>query len=229
MTKHYPCLLYDAKCQRCSMLAAELEAAFGGAATLADLRDPAVRRMLDHCRPGWRFEPTLLVTTRTDGIRAVTGTELRLRLAQALGLRKSIKALRVARKYRVPVIGAGPLGVRPHPAATPEEIETIDADTIVRMQPDVQVDTAVEGGTLVLRFLDRQIQLPEHIRGEVHFILEHGKAPFQVADIPGSLDPPGRIVLAKLLLRERVLVPVAAVRPTDAADTADTADTADVR
>ncbi|MCP2343175.1 hypothetical protein [Actinomadura rupiterrae] len=201
-------LLHDGRCRRCVVLADELETVFSGAVGLADLRDQEYRRLLDRVRPGWRFEPTL-VTVRTANTRAVVGLRLRLRLIRVLGIRRSVQAARVARRHRVPAIGFGALGVRPHPAATPEEISAVGARTMVRLQPNVDVKLRLQKESVVVCILERDISLPGHVQSEVDFILQTKGATFAVKDIQGRLDMKGRIVLTQLLLRERVLVTVA--------------------
>jgi hypothetical protein len=199
-------LLYDVRCPRCSKLAEKLEEAFQGKLRLADLRDRKTRRILDSARPAWRFEPTLVTVDAEGQVRVATGLRLRLDVIRVLGVRRSIRSLLIAREFRVPAIGIGPLGVRPHPATSPEEIEAVDVDTRVRVQPDVRVEISSQEGKLRLSYRDREIVLPGHVAGEVEFILQQQTSPFSVAEITGQLDPPSRIDLIKMLLLERMLV-----------------------
>jgi hypothetical protein len=61
-----------------------------------------------------------------------------------------------------------------------------------------------EGDKLIVLFGSTQITLPAFTRGALAFALT-GKA-FQVSDLPGPLDDPGKVVLAQRLIREGMLV-----------------------
>ncbi len=212
-------LLYDGRCERCTLLADELENAFAGIIHLADLRDRESRRLLDTMRPAWRFEPTLVLLDDHNGGQAYTGLSLRIRLIRMLGLKRSLRSLLIARKYRVPAIGVGPLGVRPHPVAGADEIEALDAHSPVRLQPDVPLGFTQQDGQLTLRFLDRELTLPGHAAADVKWIAGRGLSPFTVDEPHGLLDLPGRLVLLRLLLSERALVTIQTSRPAPARTT----------
>lgn len=206
-------LLYDARCRRCSLLVEDLHDILAGVIRLADLRDPDTRRFIDSARPAWRFEPMLVSLDGQARVRLSTGLGLRIRVFRLLGIRRSLRAVSVVRKYRVPAIGKGPLGVRPHPAASPEEIATVAGDSTIRLQPDVSVEMTGDEERLRLRFLDREITLPGAAARDVESILSRGHAPFSVDEVHGQLDIAGRIALVQLLLRERALVAVQTARP----------------
>jgi Cupin superfamily protein len=63
-----------------------------------------------------------------------------------------------------------------------------------------------EGEQLVILFGSTRIALPSFTRDAVAFAL--GGKPFLVSDLPGSLDEAGKIVLARRLIREGMLVRV---------------------
>ena len=206
-------LLYDGRCHRCSELVADLEDVLADVVRLADLRDPEYRRLLDAIRPTWRFEPTLFLHDGQGRTAAFTGFGLRLRVLRLLGLRRGVRTARIARRYRVPAIGTGPLGVRPHPAPSPEEIAAVVDRSTVRLQPDVPVAMTTEQGEVRLRFLDREITMPDAAARDVEAILSRGHTPFSVGEVDGQLDAASRVTLVQMLLRERVLVAVQTGEP----------------
>ena len=55
-----------------------------------------------------------------------------------------------------------------------------------------------------LVFEGRDIHFPERLAAELEFLLT-ARAPFRAADLPGSLDEAGRLVLVRRLVREGFL------------------------
>ncbi len=89
--KHY--LLFDSGCCQCSKIAKSIEKEAGGRLTTRSLRDPEVKELLDHERPGWKWEP-LLLEEGNDKIRVYSGASMSLRMITVLG---PIRAWKVAR------------------------------------------------------------------------------------------------------------------------------------
>ena len=87
--------------------------------------------------------------------------------------------------------------------AGPPEV-SLDSRAVAR--PHLIYILREEGEKLVVLFGATQIALPSFTREALAFAL-HG-APFQVSDLPGPLDDPGKIVLVQRLIREGMLVRV---------------------
>jgi hypothetical protein len=79
----------------------------------------------------------------------------------------------------------------------------------VRALPSLTVDTPLERRDTVIADLDgttlhfegRQLRFPERLAAELEFLLA-ADDPFTAADLPGSLDDEGRLVLVRRLVRE---------------------------
>ena len=80
----------------------------------------------------------------------------------------------------------------------------ISADSRLVARPHLVYLQEEEGDKLVILFGSTQITLPSFTREAVGFALS-GEA-FSVADLPGSLDEAGKIVLARRLIKEGMLV-----------------------
>jgi hypothetical protein len=92
-------LLFDSGCSRCRNLAADVEREAGGLLAARSLDDASMRALLDRARPGWRWEPTLLVV-EGDRVRAYTGAMLAGRLVAAAGPRRAARIARLAQARR---------------------------------------------------------------------------------------------------------------------------------
>jgi hypothetical protein len=76
----------------------------------------------------------------------------------------------------------------------------VDAETPVERRPTVVAD--LEGTTLV--FEGKRVSFPERVSVELEALFT-AEGPFRPADLPGSLDDAGRLVLVKRLIREGFL------------------------
>jgi ribosomal protein L16 Arg81 hydroxylase len=84
-------------------------------------------------------------------------------------------------------------------AALPE----VDLHTRLHLRPDVQWHLTRDDEQIHVEFHGKTIDLPEYVEDELAFVTK--AAEFTGADIPGSLDDDGRLVLVRLLLREGLL------------------------
>jgi hypothetical protein len=57
-----------------------------------------------------------------------------------------------------------------------------------------------------LEFEGRTLSFPPHVQGDLEFVLR-ADGPFSAADLPGTLDDEGRLVLVRRLVREGLLRP----------------------
>jgi hypothetical protein len=90
-------LLFDSGCQACRDLAAEVEEAAGSWLRARSLHDPQMRALLDRARPGWRWEPTLLIVDG-ESLRAYTGAALAGRLITGVGPRRAARIARLTER-----------------------------------------------------------------------------------------------------------------------------------
>ena len=90
--------------------------------------------------------------------------------------------------------------------APPEDAAGIDLDTVLRRRPGVICRVVRDGGWVAIEFPGGQVGGPLKIAQALHFVARAG--PFPVRDLPGELGEEGKLVLARRLLRERVLTVV---------------------
>ena len=83
-------------------------------------------------------------------------------------------------------------------------LDELTPDTEVELNPTVLVDVEAHNGDVSLAFEGRTLTFPDHAREEVLAIVGAEQA-FTPAELPGSLDEPGRLVLVRRLVREGVL------------------------
>jgi hypothetical protein len=80
----------------------------------------------------------------------------------------------------------------------------LDVDTLVERRSTVIFDLAAGEDDVTLSFEGRTLTFPAHAREEVEGAALAG-GPFRAAELPGSLDEGGRLVLVRRLLREGFL------------------------
>jgi cupin superfamily protein len=78
------------------------------------------------------------------------------------------------------------------------------ASTPLERRPSVIADLRAEDGEVVLVFEGKRISFPDRVYEELAFLVET-TSDFAARDLPGSLDEPGRLVLARRLIREGFL------------------------
>jgi hypothetical protein len=83
-------------------------------------------------------------------------------------------------------------------------LRELDAQTELERRPTVLADLTLHDDTARLAFEGRTLEFPAHAREELEFVLGADE-PFRAADLPGSLDEDGRLVLVTRLVREGLL------------------------
>lgn len=77
-------LLFDARCGACSRVAAQVGSS-GRRIETRPLSDLEMQGLLEHGRPGARWQPALVEVDRESNVRVATGLHLRARLVRILG------------------------------------------------------------------------------------------------------------------------------------------------
>jgi hypothetical protein len=83
-------------------------------------------------------------------------------------------------------------------------LEGLEPETVVERKPTVLVELTERDDGVSLVFEGRELTFPAHAREEVIAIVDADDA-FTPAELPGSLDEPGRLVLVRRLVREGLL------------------------
>jgi Cupin superfamily protein len=83
-------------------------------------------------------------------------------------------------------------------------VDELDAETELERRPTVLAVTAEHNSSVVLVFEGKELTFPAHAADELRGLLELDE-PFTAADLPGSLDEDGRLVLIRRLVREGLL------------------------
>jgi JmjC domain len=83
-------------------------------------------------------------------------------------------------------------------------LRTLGADTVLERRETVIADLEEADDTVTLAFEGKEIALPAHAGPEVRDCFGR-EEPFRVGDLEGELDEPGRLVLARRLVREGFL------------------------
>jgi hypothetical protein len=83
-------------------------------------------------------------------------------------------------------------------------LDELDVDTVLERRATVLAQLADRNGSVVLAFEGKELVFPAHAGEELRAVLEL-EEPFSAADLPGSLDEDGRLVLVRRLVREGLL------------------------
>jgi ribosomal protein L16 Arg81 hydroxylase len=83
-------------------------------------------------------------------------------------------------------------------------LDELGPETELERNPTVLADFVVRNGEVSLVFEGRDVTFPAHAREEVEAVVA-AEEPFTVAELPGSLDAAGRLVLVRRLVREGLL------------------------
>lgn len=163
-----------------------------------------VTRVLDACHDDPRFRRSLPAGAlgRPEAAAALDG-ELR-ELLSGLAERASLAPIlaELAERFassRTPVLEGQLLLVDAPPEVTPE--------TVLARRPGVLSTLTSEDGRVALSFHGKRVDLPAELRPAVEHV-RGAAVPFRVGELPGALDEPGKVDLARRLLLEGYLVPV---------------------
>lgn len=80
----------------------------------------------------------------------------------------------------------------------------LDGETELERRPTVLAGVAERNGSIVIAFEGKELAFPAHAADEIRGLFELDE-PFTAADLPGSLDEDGRLVLIRRLVREGLL------------------------
>jgi hypothetical protein len=83
-------------------------------------------------------------------------------------------------------------------------LEELGPDTLLERRPTVIADLVERDGSVSLAFEGRELTFPAHVREEL-VALVGAHEPVTAAELPGSLDDHGRLVLVRRLVREGFL------------------------
>jgi hypothetical protein len=83
-------------------------------------------------------------------------------------------------------------------------LDKLTTSTEVVARPTVLAAVEADGNTLALSFHGKRLLLPSRLAAEAEFVVE-ADGPFTAADLPGTLDEAGRLVLVRRLVREGLL------------------------
>jgi len=83
-------------------------------------------------------------------------------------------------------------------------LDELDVDTELERRATVLTGLAESNGSVLLAFEGKELAFPAHAGEEIRGVLELDE-PFTAADLPGSLDDEGRLVLVRRLVREGLL------------------------
>jgi hypothetical protein len=83
-------------------------------------------------------------------------------------------------------------------------LRSFDAMTLVERRDTVAFEIEEDPGEIAISFEGRSVSIPSHAGDEVRAIA-FAEEPFRAADLPGTLDERGRVVLLRRLVREGFL------------------------
>ena len=83
-------------------------------------------------------------------------------------------------------------------------LQDLDLGTELERRPTVIADLVERDGSVSLVFEGRELTFPGHVRSELRAVFD-AEAAFTAAELPGSLDEAGRLVLVRRLVREGFL------------------------
>ena len=83
-------------------------------------------------------------------------------------------------------------------------LDALTTDSVVERRPTALAAVERDREAVTLAFHGKRLRLPERLHEEATFIAESAE-PFTAADLPGSLDDDGRLVLLRRLVREGLL------------------------
>lgn len=89
-------LYFDSACPVCTDMARKIQVEANGWLVAKPLRDEEAQKVLDQTRPGWQWEPTLLIKDESKS-QVYTGGALAAQLVLGLGIKRSWRILQMVR------------------------------------------------------------------------------------------------------------------------------------
>jgi Cupin superfamily protein len=86
-----------------------------------------------------------------------------------------------------------------------DQLDALTLSTRVRRRPRLRFSISYDSGPICIAFHGKTIRLPGSVCAEIRYITEVTGDTFCAADIPGDLNPAGRLVLVRTLVREGFL------------------------
>ena len=83
-------------------------------------------------------------------------------------------------------------------------LDALTGDTEVERRPTAIAELRDDGDAVVLEFEGKAIRFPRRVREQVEFVTD-ADTPFRADELPDGLDPAGRLVLVRRLVREGFL------------------------
>jgi hypothetical protein len=83
-------------------------------------------------------------------------------------------------------------------------LDRLTTSSQVERRPTALAALEEDGETLAVSFHGKRLRLPARLAAEAAFLVEVD-GPFTPADLPGTLDEAGRLVLVRRLVREGLL------------------------
>jgi ribosomal protein L16 Arg81 hydroxylase len=86
-----------------------------------------------------------------------------------------------------------------------EQLDAVTQDTAVYRRPGARCAVTADAHTVRVECFNKVLELPGRVSAEVAFLTSGGAEGFTAADLPGSLDPAGRLLLVRTFVREGLL------------------------
>ncbi|HYU56501.1 MAG TPA: cupin, partial [Actinomycetota bacterium] len=86
-------------------------------------------------------------------------------------------------------------------------LESVDDETILRRRPGSVCEVRLDGDRLSVLLGDRELRMPARLEDAMRAVA--GRESFRPADLATWLDPAGRLILARRLIREGLLLSAA--------------------
>lgn len=83
-------------------------------------------------------------------------------------------------------------------------LEHMKVDTMLEARPHLVAPVQVDGHSVSIRHFGRKITFPLHVAPALRFALSQKR--FAIRDLPGDLNDPGKLTLARRLVREGLLM-----------------------
>jgi hypothetical protein len=150
----------------------------------------AVKAALDECRDEVAFRRAVDADGRTeDDLLGLLAERLE---PEEVARRRRERFLRMRRPIREDAL------------TQLRALDGLGVETLVERRETTLAELRAEGDSLCVAFEGKELRLPARVREEVEFCVDAAE-PFTPADLPGSLDANGRVVLVRRFVREGLL------------------------